>query len=160
MNIGAVPPERFERCILTAINMGHCYEYASVTVQVHIAVWTALAVAIDNWEVGADALKEFAPRMLAKTPQLHPLLDRYLEVLLETKYHFPPYAFSAIVTNAVQFINSMLLDKHEQEATCQHKALPYARYKRARSGVGEVYGFFLWDKENFPMESPHAEVAA
>ena len=160
MDIGAVPPTRFEHCIRTGLNMGAAYTHASASVRAHIAVYTALAVTIDNWEVGSDGIEEFVPRILAGSPQLHPLLDRYLDVLKETQHYFQPYAVSAIVTNAIQFVNSMLLDKHEEETSVQEKSLPYARYKRARNGLGEVFGFFLWDKTTFPSAPLHAEVIA
>ena len=161
MNIGAVPAKRFERYVKTAVDLGSIgYAHTPVAVQVHVAIFAVFGLSVDEFEVDPEALDEFLPRMLAGAPQLHPLLDRYVENLQETQEHFPAYAASAIITNTIQFVNSMLLDKHEQAVTVQDKSLPYARYKRARNGLGEVFGFFVWDKINFPSAFLHAQVIA
>lgn len=159
MDIGTVPPKRFERCLKTAIDLGSIgYAHAPIHVQVHIAIFAVFGLAIDEFEVDPEALEVFPARLLAGAPQDHPLLDRYVENLQETYKHFPPYAASAIITNTIQFINSMLLDRHEQEVGVEDKLLSYARYKRVRNGLGDVFGFFVWDKDSFPSAFLHAQV--
>ena len=159
MDLGAVRTKRFERCLKTAIDLGAIgYAHTPVALQVHVALFSTFGLAIDEFEVSPEALEAFPARLLAGSPQEHPLLDRYVEILQEAYDHFPPYAASAIIANTMQFINSILLDKHEEEVDVQDKSLSYARYKRVRNGLGDVFGFFVWDKAEFPSPFLHAQV--
>lgn len=158
-DLGDVSPQRRDRHIVTSINMattafGHTHPDA----QVHIALFTMLALCIDDLDINPEVLQEFVQRLHSGARQLHPVLDYLVENLEQLPDHFPPYAASAIFAGTVQFVNSTLFDKESEKMALTKESLPYVLYKRARNSLGEVYGFFVWDKYNFPDVSTHIQV--
>ena len=134
------------------------FGHTHLDVQVHIALFTVLALCIDDLDINPEVLQEFVQRLHIGAPQLHPVLDYLVENLQHLPDHFPPYAASAIFAGTVQFINSTLFDKESEKMALTKESLPYVLYKRARNSLGEVYGFFVWDKYNFPDISTHIQV--
>ena len=60
----------------------------------------------------------------------------------------------------MQGINSTWFDKQTENLGLSSESLPYVLYKRARNSLGEVYGFYVWDKANFPDVTMHIQVIA
>ena len=102
-------------------------------------------------------MEQFTPRLSTGSLQLHPILDHFVENLRALPKYFPPYAASAIFTNTIQHINSILLDKEADKIPLASESLPFVRYKRARNGLGEVFGFFIWDIFTFPDVSVYVQ---
>ena len=127
-------------------------------VQVHIALFTVLALCIDDLEIKTGALEEFVQRLHTGTRQLHPVLDNLVDNLGELPKYFPPYSAAAIFAATVQFVNSTLFDKQAEEMPLTADSMPYVLYKRARNSLGEVYGFYVWDRFSFPDIATHIQV--
>lgn len=158
-DLGDISPQRCERHIVTAINLAiTTYGHTHPDVQVHIALFTTLALCIDDLEIKPEALEQFVQRMNKNTPQLHPVLDYLVDNLQEFSKFFPPYAASAIFTATIQGINSTLFEQQKGKITLTAHSLPYVLYKRARNGVGEAYGFFAWDIFSFPDVSVYIQI--
>lgn len=160
-DFGDISPARVERHTVTSINMAvTTFDHTHPDVQIHIALFTVLGLCIDDLEIGTGALEEFVHRLHTSTPQLHPVLDLLVKNMQELPKYFPPYAAAAIYAAIVQFVNSTFFDKQSECMTLTAESLPYVLYKRARNSLGEVYGFFVWDKYNFPDVSVHIQVIA
>lgn len=158
-NLGDISPQRCERHVVTSINMATTtFGHTHPDVQVHIALFTVLALSIDDLEITTGALEEFVKRLHMGTRQLHPVLDYLVENLQRLPEYFPPYAAAAIFAATVQFINSTIFDKQSENMPLTKESLPYVLYKRARNSLGEVYGFYVWDKLSFPDVSVHIQV--
>ncbi|EKM53556.1 uncharacterized protein PHACADRAFT_211235 [Phanerochaete carnosa HHB-10118-sp] len=110
------------------------HRHTPVETQVHIALWTALCVCIDDY----DALAEFAGRFHVDREQLHPLLDLLADNIRQMHEFFHPYGATAIVTGT--------------------PVGTYPLYKRARNGIGEGYSYCIWDKTHFPDVSSYIQV--
>lgn len=136
------------------------FSHTHPDVQVHIALFTVLGLCIDDLEIQSAALEEFVQRIYSGQPQLHPVLDYLVQNLRNLPKYFPPYAASAIFAGTIQGVNATLFDKQSEAMRLTSESLPYVLYKRARNSLGEVYGFYVWDKFNFPDVSIHIQVIA
>ena len=56
------------------------YHHTPIDVQAEIGLYTFLAVTIDNGIVDVPSLRQFVPRFSSGSPQLHPVLDRFVEI--------------------------------------------------------------------------------
>ena len=158
-NFGNVSPHRRDRHIQTSINMAiKTFGHTHGDVQVHIAIFTVLALCIDDLEIESRALDEFVQRLHTGSRQLHPVLDHLVDNLKALPQYFPPYSAAAIFAGTVQIINSTVFDKQSEDMPLTEDSLPYVDYKRARNSLGEVYGFFVWDRFSFPDVSVHIQV--
>ncbi|EKM53583.1 uncharacterized protein PHACADRAFT_211256 [Phanerochaete carnosa HHB-10118-sp] len=158
-DVSGVPPDRLEHCLVTGINMAKtAYRHAPIETQVHIALWTALCVCVDDFDPGTSAIAEFAERFHAGLEQLHPLLDLYADILRWMPKFFGPYGAAAIVTSTVQFVTSTLVDKETDTMKLHHSARGYPLYKRNRNGVSEAYAFCICDKVHFSDVATHIQV--
>ncbi|GJE97336.1 terpenoid synthase-like protein [Phanerochaete sordida] len=158
---GSANPRRLHAHVVSAINIAKtAYAHTPLRTQVHIALWTALCIFIDDFELDVAAVEAFAARFHAGAPQLHPLLDVLAGLLRAMPDYFHAYGAAGVVTSTVQYITCTLFDKITEEAGLEvHPAAgDYMLYKRVRNGVGEGYGFCIFDKENFPDVSTHIQV--
>ncbi|KAJ3559858.1 hypothetical protein NM688_g80 [Phlebia brevispora] len=143
-DLGDIAPDRRDRHVVTSINMATtAFGHTHSDVQVHIALFTVLALCIDDLEIKSGALEEFIPRLHTGTRQLHPVLDYLVDNLHHLPDYYPPYAACAIFAGTIQFINSTIFDKESENMALTAESLPYVLYKRARNSLGEVYGFFV-----------------
>lgn len=133
---------------LTTIAYGHT-SHAS---QVFIALFTFAVVIIDDFGLSADALHAFADRMRIRAPQMHPLLDRFAEVLDDAVNHFPAVSAREIVRGAMAFVDSMALecDIAGTPPLRRPGSFTYILAKRQANGIGRPYAHFVWDNANFP----------
>jgi len=150
---------RYERHFVTSINMATiAYGHTHIDVQVQIALFTLLALCVDDLEVSSEALQGFTTRLYTGIPQLDPVLDCLVENLGHMPEYFLPYASKSIVVATIEFVNATLFDKESAGMVLHDAALPYVEYKRLRNALGGAYGFFVWDKFSFPDISAHIQV--
>ncbi|EKM53549.1 uncharacterized protein PHACADRAFT_125351 [Phanerochaete carnosa HHB-10118-sp] len=126
--------------------------------QVHIALFTILALCVDDLEVDSAALSEFVERLQTGKAQLHPVLELLADAVRRMPEFFHPYAATAILIGTAHHVNCTLFEKQTDSTPLHPVALPYVLYKRARNSLGEVYSSFVWDKFNFPDISAHIQV--
>ncbi|GJE96496.1 hypothetical protein PsYK624_126930 [Phanerochaete sordida] len=150
-DIGNVSRARLERYMVTGIMMSTMtFGHTALETQVMIALNTTCVTCIDDDELDVGALAEFAARLQAGQPQLHPLLDRYAELLRRMPECFCPYSATAILADSINFVNSTLFEGELESMRLRPAAGKYPTYKRARNGLGDVYAAFIWDKFSFP----------
>ncbi|PSS05543.1 hypothetical protein PHLCEN_2v3745 [Hermanssonia centrifuga] len=134
------------------------YAHLHIDIQVQIALYTFLTCLIDDFDVGTQALEEFGTRLCSGHSQLHPILDCMAKLLGRMPTYFLPYASQSIVISTIQFINATAFDKKTASMSLSDSASSFVEYKRERSGLGEAYGFFAWDKFTFPDISTYVQV--
>ncbi|GJE96507.1 hypothetical protein PsYK624_127040 [Phanerochaete sordida] len=150
-DIGNVSPARLERHMATGITMSAItYGHTALETQKLIALYTGCVICIDDDEVDAEALAQFAVRLQAGQRQLHPLLDRLAELLARMPEFFCGYAATAILADTINFVNSTLFEGELEGMRLRPAAVQYPPYKRARNGLGDAYAAFIWDKFVFP----------
>ncbi|EKM53584.1 uncharacterized protein PHACADRAFT_211257 [Phanerochaete carnosa HHB-10118-sp] len=157
-NLGGVSPARLEHCLITGIDIAKTtYKHTPVETQVHIALWTALCVCVDDFDTSVDAIAEFAEGFYAGREQLHPLLDLLADNIRRMHEFFHPYGTTVIVTGTVQFVACTLVDRETKAMNLHPSARGYPLYKRFRNGLGEGYSHCIWDKIHFPDVSSYIQ---
>ncbi|KAI0343535.1 terpenoid synthase [Trametopsis cervina] len=150
---------RYEPHYTTSINMATvAYGHTHVDVQVQIALFTLLALCVDDLQVSREALEAFSTNLYTGAPQLDPVLNCLIDNLTHMPEFFLPYASKSIVVATIEFVNATLFDMDTSGMTLHDAALPYVEYKRLRNALGGAYGFFVWDKFSFPDVSVHIQV--
>ncbi|KAI0689740.1 isoprenoid synthase domain-containing protein [Cytidiella melzeri] len=150
-------PDRWQPFYKTGFDLGTIgYGHTRFDVQAQIALFSILGLCIDDFLVSDEALDCFSDRLLSGSPQLDPILDCMVDNLSRMHDFFPPYAAKTIILSAIAFIDATLHDK-DNSGTSHHAALPYVNFRRMRSGMGEIYHFFIWDKFSFPDVYTHIQ---
>ncbi|GJE97337.1 terpenoid synthase-like protein [Phanerochaete sordida] len=158
-DFGGISAERVACYTATGISMARTtFAHNHPDTQVHIALFTALGLCVDDLEVDSGALSEFVGCLQTGQPQLHPVLEHLAQNVRAMPDFFHPYAASAILAGTIHHINCTLFEKQMDAAPLHPTALPYVLHKRARNSAGEVYSAFVWDKFNFPELSSHIQV--
>lgn len=143
--------ERSEKQIRTAVHMATTvYCQSNTDVQVHIAIYTALLLSIDDFDIPQIATDEFIPRLLRGSSQLHPAIDHVVDNLRHMSDYFPRRAAQAISTSALNFINRTIFDTEQADHVLSQDAIRYVEWTRIKDGIGEAYAYFIWDKFKFP----------
>ncbi|KAI0469673.1 isoprenoid synthase domain-containing protein [Xylariaceae sp. FL0804] len=131
-----------------------CAYYPShpFSVKLHIAIYSWLAIYIDDDEDGTEDLAGFQTRFQKGEPQPSALLTRFAEVLQAMSMHFEPIVTNFIVLSSLQFVNATLLERRSEFHCLQHcrEASGWPDYIRDRSGVPEAYAYFIFPREQCP----------
>ena len=150
-NVGDVSLKKYDPVLVTSCHIATlAYSHTPIDVQLQIALFTFLAICIDDFAVPNVALEEFMERLYSGSSQLHPLLDRYVECLRSMKDYFPPYAVKLIIKASVDFINNMAVEEELETMALRPSALNYVTVKRFYNGIGDAYACFVFDKFAFP----------
>lgn len=160
-NVGTTSPDLYEKHIITGVHVATMfYSYCHTDIQVLTALYSFLIAMTDDFDVSTEAMEEFSSRLCTGQEQLHPVLDRMAMILGRMPQYYSPYAAQSIVVSTIQFINATAFDKNTETMTPCEGAQSFVDYKRLRSGIGEAYGFFAFDKFTFPDISTHVQVIA
>jgi hypothetical protein len=138
---------------LATIGYGHIH----IDAQVHIALHIMLTLCVDDFGVSDEALDSFQAKLLNRALQLDPVLDLLVDSLSHMPDYFPSYACKGITLSAIAHVDATLYDKQHKEEVMDSAALPYVHYKRLRTGLGEVFAYFIWDKFSFPDMSVYVK---
>ena len=157
-DLGDVSLKKYEPALITSCHIAStAYSHTPTEVQVHIALFTLLAICIDDFNVSNDALEEFMERMYSGSAQLHPLLDRFIENLQDMGRFFPPHSCKMIIKASIDFVNNMAMDAELEQMALKPSALSYVTCKRFYNGIGDAYACFIWDKFAFPHISTYLQ---
>ncbi|KAF7790953.1 hypothetical protein EIP86_001912 [Pleurotus ostreatoroseus] len=148
-----------EERVVTSVHLGAMsYGHTSIDVQCHIALYSYLLLVLDDLEIPTLALDEFSSRLCAGMPQLHPVLTALNENLSRMSDYYPPYTSQSILISTFQFINACAFERTTSSMALHPDAVMFPGYKRIRSGVGEAYIFFAWDKFRFPDITVYVQI--
>jgi len=121
-------------------------------VKLHIAIYSWLAIYIDDDEDGTDDLASFQTRFQRGEAQPSALLARFAESLQDMSTHFEPLVANFIVLSSLQFVNATLLERRGEFHGLKHcrEASGWPDYVRDRSGVPEAFAYFIFPREECP----------
>lgn len=121
-------------------------------VKLHIAIYSWLAIYIDDDEDGTEDLAGFQTRFQKGQPQPSALLARFAEALQAMSTHFEHLVANFIVLSSLQFVNATLLERRGEFHSLKHcrEASGWPDYVRDRSGVPEAYAYFIFPKDQCP----------
>ncbi|XP_014551426.1 hypothetical protein COCVIDRAFT_20312 [Bipolaris victoriae FI3] len=128
------------------------YPTHSFAVKLHIAIYSWLAIYIDDDDEGNDDLIGFQERFQKGEPQPSALLQRFAENLQEMSIHFEPLVANFIVLSSLQFVAATLLERRSELHSLQHceEAKRWPDYVRDRSGVPEAFAYFIFPRDECP----------
>ncbi|KAJ0278845.1 hypothetical protein COL940_007061 [Colletotrichum noveboracense] len=89
-------------------------------VKLHIAIYSWLAIYIDDDDAGNDDLAGFQERFHRGEPQPSALLSRFAEVLHDMSKYYEPLVANFIVCSTLQFVNATLLERRGEFHGLKH----------------------------------------
>lgn len=159
-DLGGFNPRAFDSVVKASIGIATItYPHIPPGAQLYVALFTVIAIAIDDFACSAEALNAFSDRMRTSSPQLHPLLDLLVEILDDTANHFPPIAAREIVRGMMAFVDSNAMECEAPKDPLRPGMFAYVLAKRQANGVGRAYANFVWDKTNFPNYFTYMQAA-
>jgi len=129
------------------------YQHLTDTnVKVAVTLCTVVYAGVDNpgvfrsWDSGS-----FHRRHCAGTAQNENGVLGYFTKLLANMWSlFPTASANTILTASLRCVNGALLEYEANDVTLASGALPFVRYRRQLTGIGEAYGCFIWEGVRFP----------
>lgn len=143
---------RIDRLIALTTRVKAYYPSHPFAGKLHIAIYSWLAIYIDDDEDGTEDLAGFQTNFQKGEPQPSALLERFAEALQAMSTHFESLVANFIVLSSLQFVNAILLERRGEFHTLQHSedASGWPDYVRNRSGVPEAYAYFIVPREQCP----------
>jgi hypothetical protein len=94
-----------------------------------------------------EAVTNFQRLWLSGQPQMHPMLDRMVELLMEIRQHWDPICADIITNGTFYFVDGTLLETHSDWPCIQLKGPSYLwpSWFRWTTAIG-VYACFLFPK--------------
>lgn len=150
-DLGGFNPRVFNAALEASIGIAAItYPHIPPAAQLYVVLFTVIAIAIDDFACSAEALHAFSDRMRTGVPQLHPLLDRLVDVLNDTGDYYPAIAAREIVRAMMAFVDSSAMECEAPKEPLRPGMFAYVLAKRQANGLGRAYANFVWDKDNFP----------
>ncbi|KAL5480693.1 hypothetical protein ACEPAI_9633 [Sanghuangporus weigelae] len=120
------------------------------SVRIYIALFTGFVTYLDDLFLShIDAIREFVPRFVARQPQQLKVLDDFAALLLETSRFHNAVACNIILTSALDYVSSLLIQYDVLGVPMPTSATEYPVFFRRLSGIGNAYTAFI-----FPASMP------
>jgi hypothetical protein len=105
-----------------------------------LAIWVD-----DNVDHERKAIEEFQHRFLSSQPQLHPMLDRFVECLMDMKKFWDPLCADMIVSATFYFMHGNLLESRQDISGMKlhGPSTLWPTWVRSMSGVASAYALFI-----------------
>jgi hypothetical protein len=100
----------------------------------------------DNVNHERKAVEEFQHRFLSGQAQLHPMLDRFVECLMDMKKFWDPLCADMIVSATFYFMHGTLLESRQGNSGIKlhgHSS-QWPTWVRSMSGAGSAYALFIF----------------
>ncbi|KAF9257260.1 terpenoid synthase, partial [Marasmius fiardii PR-910] len=125
------------------------YSYHPRPIQIHIAIFTALAVSLDDvFYSNHKVMEGFNERFVKGLVQNDPVLDALAKSMLETFKYYGHIQSNMLVTSVLDFMTSMMVDLEMRKVTPNlNQTAGFAAYLRNISGVQVAYAMFVFPKD-------------
>ncbi|EMD31444.1 hypothetical protein CERSUDRAFT_162846 [Gelatoporia subvermispora B] len=126
-------------------------QLTSLEAKVEIAIFTALAITIDDPKILDNLSSEDFCHDLA-TGRIHAddgYLGEYVRSLARMWKHFPRMSSGFIFTSGISFIDGCILENTYNEPIVSSQ---FIEYRRVKTGICDAYSCFIWELAQFPDE--------
>ncbi|KAG2058651.1 terpenoid synthase [Suillus hirtellus] len=137
---------------MTSNAYGHLPDRAT---KIWLCLFTAVGICTEDLMMRAEHIVHvyrFNERFANCQPQGHPVMTALDELLREATCHYSSPVSNLIVTSALDFVSSNLLDNETKYMPISPQTPSYPEYSRMLSGATNAYGFFI-----FPSTLPLRE---
>ncbi|CAL1702646.1 unnamed protein product [Somion occarium] len=150
-NLGVLE-DILEKSIANGLGIGFMsYQHASYELQVVISLFTACNFLFDDCVVPPEALQQFGRRFYRQLPQLHPVLDKFIEMAVALGDYYPLYSADMICAGTLQYgSEEILLSERSDLSTLQPGATEYIEYSRLKGGIPEPFAYCAWPSSICP----------
>ncbi|CAL1716302.1 unnamed protein product [Somion occarium] len=147
-----IPEHICEKAIVVGVDVGFAaYRHTPYDLQIVIALLTFCATLFDDKSLDSKAMREFVPRFCLGQPQLHPLLDRFIECTMNLPKFFPLYTANLICSAVLLYANEdVYWREHAEKTTLHPSAWQYVEYSRLKSGMPETFVVSIWPSSICP----------
>ncbi|KFG85270.1 putative trichodiene synthase [Metarhizium anisopliae] len=131
------------------------YSFTPRHVQEAIAVYTSLAVAIeDTSKESTHDLKRFQQRLFNRQPQPNFLLQAMVDCLVSLRGIYGPFICDMIAKSTAEYISVCAFEaKYDGTLRPTPSSPDFPYYLRLKTGVAEVYAFFAFPEVLYPEEA-------
>ncbi|KAJ2980616.1 hypothetical protein NQ176_g2528 [Zarea fungicola] len=131
------------------------YPSTSVEAKVVIAIFTYLAIAVDDISKKSLAdLKAFHTRLLGRERQPSALLRAIIPYIELQREVYGPFISDLITTAFLGFINGCIIEmEYEAKLSPTPHTPEFPYYLRTKTGVAEPYALFAFPPDMFPEQS-------
>jgi len=151
-DLGNIPAKVVEKYMALGLIMATvAYRHTPIDVQVYIALYMCAGFMADDDIMPLDALREFSSRFTAGRPQLHPLLTRLIQLVVEMREHYSSYSANVITISSLEFFNAEMFARDEGSTMLRSpRSSEYIDSFRWKSGLGEAFAVLVWPRAMFP----------
>lgn len=121
-------------------------------VQADLATYAGLCVLFDDGAsiIGIPPMQEFPRRFYTNQPHLHPVLDRFADIIRSIGKHFSPFCANAIVVSTMDFVSAELFMKDAADMPLVLGSSKYIKYMRTKDGIDEAFAALMFLLCMFP----------
>jgi len=149
-NLG-LPPKLVERYTQTGLDIvATAFRHTPPDAQVLSAICTMCTAAFDDGVVSMEASLQFTQRFIDRVPQLHPLLDLYVDTMVKMREPYKGYSASAMVANCLDFGNAEMFTRQAGALELGPDSGSYIEYMRMKEGFSDCYACFIWPHATCP----------
>jgi len=127
-----------------------------------VALYTAVLGSMDNPDVfkSWDSGSLHRRHCVGTVQHEDGVLGYFTKLLADMWSLFPTVSANTILISSLRFVNGALLENEASDVTLASGALPFVRYRRQLTGIGEAFGCFIWEGVRFPdhLQSSDANV--
>ncbi|KAK7678713.1 hypothetical protein QCA50_018295 [Cerrena zonata] len=149
-----IAPHKLEIPIKTAVAVGAMsYRHAPFELQVAVALFCFTTLCFDDKIIDAQGRREFLPRYYQNQPQLHVLLDKFLESAHALRRLVPSYSANIIFTGLLEYCNEDVFYSDESVVASKdlkNEARNYSEYVRMIDGIPGPFIVVIWPESLFP----------
>ncbi|KAH8100321.1 isoprenoid synthase domain-containing protein [Cristinia sonorae] len=149
-NLG-IPAKVCERYTQTGLDIvATAFRHTPPDAQVLSAICTFCTAAFDDGVVDMEASLQFTERFIDRRPQLHPLLDLYVDTLVSMRGPYKGYSATAMVANCLDFGNAEMFTRQAGALVLTSDSSQYIEYMRMKEGFSDCYACFIWPHATCP----------
>ncbi|KAI0315089.1 isoprenoid synthase domain-containing protein [Amylostereum chailletii] len=97
-----------------------------------------------------DACEAFVPRLLARQPQLDPVLEHLAALLPRLSEFYHPFVTSAMSTSALHYVSACCIEDRASEVPVSASSVAWPWDFRKMTGIAPLFGHAIFPLATFP----------
>ncbi|KAF8887830.1 isoprenoid synthase domain-containing protein [Infundibulicybe gibba] len=129
------------------------YPHLSTSTRYYICIFAACTIYLDDLAPkDATVVKEFNMSFLQNKKHMHPILDCLAILLRTTQNHFNENDASMIITNTLDYVPSLIMERDQQSMVVHAAAKNYPGYLWSSPGIARPFALFFFPP-NIPFQT-------